>query len=64
MPARTSYKNDPNFGGGTRGLNCNYGWTMKVQLRFWNVSFLTSMVYVVCQYVDLVTVGVVIAGNC
>ena len=29
------------FGGGTRGLDCNYGWTMKVQLRFWNVSFLT-----------------------
>ena len=33
------------FGGGTRGLDCNYGWTMKVQLRFWNVSFLTSTVY-------------------
>ena len=30
------------FGGGTRGLDCNYGWTMKVQLRFWNVSFLTE----------------------
>ena len=31
------------FGGGTRGLDCNYGWTMKVQLRFWNVSFLTKI---------------------
>ena len=41
MSARTSYKNVPNFLGVLEVQICNYGWTMKVQLRFWNVSFLT-----------------------
>ena len=44
------------FGGGTRGLDCNYGWTMKVQLRLLSVSFLTRRFDPVTDWQSFLTV--------